>query len=130
MSVRTAALNAARLEGREDSLVLLARLIVYGEAHRLARIHDLAHLLAGGENTADAAPGRHAVLAKRLASDTSLPILLTGTQVNQGSDCIRAWSGVGGSSPWRLRHSRASATADRRRYRLLLPNCFATKASH
>lgn len=60
MSVRTAALNAARLEGREDSLVLLARLIVYGEAHRLDRNHDLAHLPAGAENTADAEQDRSA----------------------------------------------------------------------
>ncbi|WP_407523837.1 hypothetical protein [Methylobacterium oryzisoli] len=49
-----ALLDAAQTKDREDSLVILARLIVNGEVHRLALIHDLAGLIVDGQNTARA----------------------------------------------------------------------------
>ncbi len=54
MSMRMALLDAAQTKDREDSLVILARLIVNGEVHRLALIHDLAGLIVDGQNTARA----------------------------------------------------------------------------
>ncbi|WP_407523833.1 glutathione S-transferase N-terminal domain-containing protein [Methylobacterium oryzisoli] len=45
------------------------------------------------------APGPHALLAKRLGTGTSLPILDTGTDVIQGSGRILDWTGIRGHDP-------------------------------
>jgi glutathione S-transferase len=45
------------------------------------------------------APGPHALLAKRLGTGTSLPILDTGTDVIQGSNRILNWTGLSGHDP-------------------------------
>jgi glutathione S-transferase len=45
------------------------------------------------------AVGVHALLARRLASATTLPILDGGTEIIQGSDRILDWTGLKGGNP-------------------------------
>ena len=40
------------------------------------------------------APGLHVPLARRLAKETTVPILVTGDRVVQGSDAILTWAGL------------------------------------